>query len=96
MEKKIEVNIPDKIKEIIAALIISGNDLVDGAETCGHDDCVDDWNKTKKKALKIIGGEKALNEINKKNHDNYLKAEEEKHKIADSKKALSVDEFFNL
>lgn len=45
----------DSIKKIIANLIISGDNLVDGAESCGHDEEVSDWEKDRKKALKLIG-----------------------------------------
>ena len=38
----------------IIELIKAGEALEDVAETCGHDDSLDEWKKTKEKALKSL------------------------------------------
>jgi len=43
---------------MIHDLLAAGESMVDAAETCGHDDCVDEWNRISKKAEK----EMCLNE----------------------------------
>lgn len=40
------------MKEALIKLILAGEDLVDGAETCGHDDSVEEWNAAVKSISK--------------------------------------------
>ena len=43
--------------------------MTDAAETCGHDDCIDDWNAAVKKAMKVFPNyEERKKEINEKLH----------------------------
>lgn len=55
----------NKFLDIIIELIDNGDGLIDAAETCGHDDEVRDWNKSTKKAIKLLGDSYSLrkNEI---------------------------------
>jgi len=45
----------NKFLDIIIELINSGDNLIDAAETCGHDEEVRDWNRSMKKAIKFVG-----------------------------------------
>jgi hypothetical protein len=45
------------LKIIIAKLLIAGDNLTDGASTCGHDEEVESWEKIAKKARKEIGSD---------------------------------------
>jgi hypothetical protein len=82
------------LKIIIAKLLIAGDNLTDGASTCGHDVEVEYWEKIAKKARKEIGSDFI---------DSYQEEErsrEEQKSIRKAKKFdeshISVDEFFNL
>ena len=43
------------LKSIIMKLLIAGDNLTDGASTCGHDEEVECWNSIAKKARKELG-----------------------------------------
>lgn len=34
------------MKEHLIKLILAGDEMTDAAETCGHDEALDDWNRT--------------------------------------------------
>jgi hypothetical protein len=52
-EQKLQEKI-SKLEAIILELIDNGSDMEDAAETCGHDDALEDWQKTVKRAEKAI------------------------------------------
>lgn len=67
-------------QEIILNLIMNGECLEDAAETCGHDEELSDWKKTKKTAMKLSGITrndinqriaKDVQDANAKAEDNY-------------------------
>ena len=43
-----------EITELIFRLIEAGEDLTDAAETCGHDEALEDWKKIVKKVKKKL------------------------------------------
>jgi len=43
-----------EITELIFKLIEAGEDLTDAAETCGHDEALEDWNRIVKKVKKKL------------------------------------------
>ena len=47
-------NMSPEITELIFRLIEAGEDLTDAAETCGHDEALEDWNKIVKKVKKKL------------------------------------------
>jgi len=91
------------MKDSLIKLILAGEDLVDGAETCGHDDSVDEWIKSVasiKKKYKITdsdiskyrAGEDAKeNKKELKKKENLLKQMEDKRlKDADFLKEFGI------
>jgi len=83
------------LKSIIMKLLIAGDNLTDGASTCGHDEEVECWNSIAKKARKELGPD-FIKSYRKKERDREEQKRTRKGKEYDEKKHISVDEFFNL
>lgn len=69
------------LSRIILRLVEAGNDLVDGASKCGHDEEVEAWEKARKAAAKTFSPEELL----------QIKAEK---KLDDEKKMRKAEEAF--
>jgi hypothetical protein len=50
------------LRQTIFRLILNGDCLTDAAETCSHDEALDDWNIVAKHAKKLIEYDKMKNE----------------------------------
>ena len=69
------------LRQMIYALMQAGEDMTDAAQTCGHDEALDEWNKATKKAKKLIDYNKNVKEFEieeqrkeKERHDKKEKA----------------------
>jgi hypothetical protein len=85
--------------DIIIDLIDNGDGLVDGAETCGHDEEIKDWNRSVKKATKFLGEayslrKKELNDIKKQARaEREAKAEKKYLEKQQKEDAKILDQF---
>ena len=63
--------------KLLIQLIEAGEGMTDAAETCGHDEAIEDWNRTVKKVEKLFG---VTPEGIKETHRIIEKAKEAKYK----------------
>lgn len=79
-EQKLQEKIT-KLEAMINKLIDNGENMEDAAETCGHDEVLEDWQKTVKKAKKLIDYANRKEEYQKERRERWeavRKREEEK------------------
>ena len=65
MEKEIKIkNMEKEIKIKIVQVLLSGEDLIDAAETCGHYESKEEWQNSSKELWNLLNiSENELNDI---------------------------------
>ena len=79
MMKKIS-RMKTNLEMIIFELLEAGEDMVDGAQTCGHDEAVEAWEETSKRARKAINSDAVKAKIEEGIKATKIAAEERRKK----------------